>query len=114
MKLPAALVLATSLLFVSCTRGEHRQETITVTKTDRLCNHGDSCKYVVYTTDTTYENVDAPFEDKRDSSDIQGHLIAGHTYVVEVVGKRNPSWSGYPNILRILREGGTPVPVHYG
>lgn len=98
----------------ACTRSAHRHAVITVTKTDRVCEHSGSCRYVVFTTDTTYENVDAPFENKRESSDIQGHLLPGHTYEVEVVGRRNPSWSAYPNILRVLGERGTPVPIVYG
>lgn len=106
-------ILAASLALAGCEQ-THRVETVTVTNTDRVCDGGKhgTCKYLVYTTGTTYENVDAPFEGKQDSSDVQGHLLAGHTYQVDVVGWRNPNWSMYANILRIVRE--VPAPATNG
>lgn len=105
------VVFAFSLLTAAGCDRVRRLERITVTSTARVCEH--TCRYLVFTTGTTYQNVDSPFEGKTDSSDLQGHLVPGRTYRISAIGRRSPQWSQYPNILAILGEGGPPVPVRY-
>lgn len=82
--------------------------TITVTKTDRIVESSGSgkdltvtSKYLVYTTDETFENTDAIFFGKYNSSDFQGKLLPNKTYKVKVIGWRLPFFSTYRNIVKI-------------
>lgn len=82
--------------------------TIKVTKTDRIVESSGSgkdltvtSKYLVYTTDETFENTDAMFFGKYSSSDFQGKLLPNTTYKVKVVGWRLPFFSTYRNIVKI-------------
>jgi len=82
--------------------------TIKVTKTDRIVESTGSgqdakvtSKYLVYTTDETFENTDTWMYGKFNSSDFQGRLIPDKTYKVRVVGWRIPFFSTYRNIVKI-------------
>jgi hypothetical protein len=75
-------------------------ETI-VSRVDRECSGGTNgeCKYMVYTPDEVFRNVDCTICLKWNSSDVQNHLIAGHKYDLTVYGWRVPFMSWYRNIL---------------
>lgn len=73
-------------------------KTITVTGKESH-RHGDSNdKYLVYTTDTTYEITDSLLKWRWDSSDLYGKIEEGKTYRVETGGYRIPLFSMYENI----------------
>ncbi len=77
------------------------QAVVTVTKTERVCSGGEqvSCKYLVYTDRTTYENRDELWLGKVNSSDLYGRLKNGQSYRVKFTGWRFPLFSWYPNIV---------------
>jgi len=77
---------------------------ITVTKTDRIVeSNGENVhsKYIVYTETESFENTDSLAFGKFNSSDLQGQLLPGKTYVVKVYGWRIPFLSQYRNIVKI-------------
>ncbi|MGW4639598.1 hypothetical protein ACWEN6_13775 [Sphaerisporangium sp. NPDC004334] len=107
------LILIVILLFVGgvsaykTTTG--RTEQFTVQRTERVCDGGKhgSCRYLVWTDRGVYENTDELFRLKRNSSDIQGMLLPGHTYKADVQGWRNGFTSSYPNIISVVDMGGS-------
>lgn len=78
---------------------------ITVTGKERIVesngNKGTSSKYLVFTENETFENTDAIFLGKWNSSDIQGALRIDSTYQARVYGWRIPFLSTYRNIVKI-------------
>jgi len=83
--------------------GTKRTVTAEVTRTERVCTGGAqvSCRYLVFTDGTTYENTDSLFFLKFNSSDIYGHIKTGHTYRLTISGFRVPLASMYPNIVSL-------------
>lgn len=82
------------------------QEDVEITVLDKeriTVSSGDDVesKYLVFTEDETFENVDLLFKLKFNSSDLQGQLQVDSTYTVEVVGWRIPVLSMYRNIVYI-------------
>lgn len=78
--------------------------TITVTDKERIVeSNGESTssKYLIFTTEETFENTDLLFKAKFNSSDLQGKLMEDSTYTVEVIGWRVPFLSMYRNIVNI-------------
>jgi len=82
--------------------------TIKVTKTDRIVESSGSgkdltvtSKYLIYTTDETFQNTDSWVYGKFNSSDFQGKLLPNTTYKVKVLGWRIPFLSTYRNIVKI-------------
>lgn len=82
--------------------------TIKVTKTDRIVETSGSgedlsvsSKYLVYTTNETFQNTDSWLFGKFNSSDFQGKFLPNTTYKVKVVGWRLPFFSTYRNIVKI-------------
>lgn len=78
--------------------------TITVKEKERVCSgssNGTSCKYLIYTDQGVYENVDDFWQWKFNSSDIYSTLEEGYTYEATVNGFRIPFLSMYKNILEI-------------
>ena len=79
--------------------------TITVTNTERIvesdADNKTTSKYLVFTTNETFENTDALFLGKWNSSDVQGALKTDSTYSVHVIGWRLPFFSMYRNIVSI-------------
>lgn len=59
----------------------------------------ESSKYLVYGETEVFENTDSILEGKFSSSDIQGHLVIGECYQLEVYGWRVPFLSRYRNIV---------------
>lgn len=86
------------------TSGEEIQ--ITVTDKERITkSSGKSVesKYLIFTDEEVFENVDAMTFFKFNSSDIQGHLHQDSTYNVKVVGWRVPFLSMYRNIIKVQK-----------
>jgi len=78
--------------------------TITVTDKERIVETHDksiSSKYLIFSDNETFENVDCLVRWKFDSSDLQGKLKRGETYHLLVYGWRVPFLSWYRNIVRI-------------
>lgn len=81
-------------------------ETVEITVTDKeriTTGSGESMssKYLIFTEDEVFENEDALFLGKWNSSDVQGQLKIGETYTVRVIGWRLPFLSTYRNIVEI-------------
>lgn len=79
--------------------------TIKVTDKERIVTgSGESMesKYLVYTENETFENVDATNFLKFNSSDLQGKLKRDSVYKVMVYGYRIPFLSSYRNIVKIV------------
>jgi hypothetical protein len=74
--------------------------TITVTDKERTMSHQDS-KFLVYTKHEVFENTDALWKLKFNSSDVQGKLMVGETYNVRVTGLRIPFLSWHRNIVKV-------------
>lgn len=94
--------------------GRH-QVTCVVTDKDRAGARRDgdtSSHYRVYTQGgpgcATFSNEDAFFAFKFNSGDIQGQLVAGHTYRMTVAGWRNQFTSTFPNIMSVDGEVTAP------
>lgn len=77
---------------------------ITVTDKERIVEHSResvSSKYLVFTETETFENTDCLARFKFNSSDIQGKLKEGSSYVADVYGWRIPFLSSYRNIVSV-------------
>lgn len=74
--------------------------TITVTDKERIVT-GSGSKYLVFTENEVFENIDSIIYAKFNSSDLQGKLKRGQTYTVKVYGWRIPFLSSYRNIVSI-------------
>lgn len=75
---------------------------ITVTDKERITeSDGESVssKYLIFAEGEVFENEDALFLGKWNSSDVQGQLKIGETYTVKVIGWRLPFFSMYRNII---------------
>lgn len=83
--------------------------TVVVTDKERVINgSGESTdsKYLVFADDVNgksrvFQNTDALFRLKWNSSNIQGELKVGHTYKITVVGFRLSFMSMYENIIKV-------------
>lgn len=86
-----------------------KQETVTVTVTDKeriveSSGEGTSSRYLIFTetedgTVEVFENTDALWFGKFNSSDVQGQLRVDETYRLRVYGWRVPLLSMYRNII---------------
>ena len=77
---------------------------VTITEKERITVGSGkeiSHKYLVFTEDETFENVDSVLFGKFRSSDLQGKLKVGETYNLKVCGYRSGILSAYRNIIRI-------------
>lgn len=110
-KLIFGLVIAVFLggiVYTVAWYGTAEEITITVTDKERIVEASGSgedasvsSKYLVFTDKETFENTDAMFLGKFNSSDIQGRLRKDSTYTVVVYGWRWPMFSTYRNIVEI-------------
>lgn len=84
------------------------QRTVTFTVNHRERTGGDSGKYLIYTNEKgVFQDTDAIWYFKYNSSDVYNQLREGGEYECEVYGWRVPFFSWYPNIKSCvtLREG---------
>jgi hypothetical protein len=84
------------------------QRTVTFKVNHRERTGGDSGKYLIYTDEEgVFQDTDAIWYFKFDSSDVYNQLREGGEYECEVYGWRVPFFSWYPNIKSCvtLKEG---------
>lgn len=79
----------------------------TVTGKDRVVSKEDS-KWIVMTDMMSFENIDSIMHMKFNSTDIQGKLVEGQTYLIDYYGFRVPFLNMYPNIIEV-----SPAPESY-
>lgn len=107
-KIAIALVLtAVALTSTGCSQVNQREVTATVEDKERVCSgSGDSqsCKYLIFTDQGTFENTDSLLTGKFDSSDVYGRIKEGRTYTFKVAGYRQGFLSMYPNIIEVVSE----------
>lgn len=72
------------------------KERITVTEGETVTS-----KYLIFSDSEVFENEDSLIFGKFNSSDFQGKLHVGETYIVTVVGWRVPFLSMYRNIISV-------------
>lgn len=73
--------------------------------------HDDESKYLIFTKINNeeiqvFEITDSFIQGRWNSSDVYADIEVGKTYSFEVVGKRIPFFSMYPNIIRYKEEVG--------
>ena len=74
--------------------------TFTVTEKELMDRDGNGARYLVWSEDETFENVDSILKGKFNSSDLYGQLKVGNTYTCEVYGWRNSFFSYYRNLVK--------------
>lgn len=83
------------------------ENTYNITVTDKETKKdGDTSRYIVFSETSNgevkvFENTDAIFVGKFNSSDMQGRLKVGETYEVKTIGFRIPILSMYENIVEV-------------
>lgn len=112
MTFTVLMVIAVLMISVGCEVAFSFNDTeyiITVTDKERIyTGDGDesSSKYLVFGDDENgnslvFENTDCLVRNKWNSSNIQGQLKEGNTYMITVVGYRVPFFSMYQNIIKV-------------
>ena len=90
----------------------YRGSVIVLIKDKERINYEDAgetkSKYLVYSDDEVFENMDDWFYLKFNSSDIYGQLNMGDTYKIWVSGWRINIFSSYRNIIAIEKVVGSP------
>ena len=79
----------------------NRQERIIHIKQITSINTNKSHKYLIFTDEGVFENTDALFIGKFNSSDLQNQILNAKVCKVETLGYRIPFLSEYPNIVKI-------------
>lgn len=74
--------------------------TFTVKDKERVVDRdGEGSRYLIWSEDETFENVDSLIKGKFNSSDLYGRLEEGKTYDCKVYGWRNGFFSWYRNLI---------------
>lgn len=110
----SGLVVAVAIIFAGLAIGigifmsGYLQESniiFTVKDKERVVDRGgEGARYLVWSDDETFENVDSLIKGKFDSSDLYGKLEIGKTYSCKVYGWRNGFFSMYRNIIECKEE----------
>ncbi|MCR9040818.1 hypothetical protein QRX25_14855 [Bacillus sp. L381] len=85
----------------------HNENTYVIKVTDKETKtSGDSSKYLIFGDDDkgnakVFENTDAIFARKFNSSDLYAEIEIGKTYEFKTIGFRIPFMSSYENIMTI-------------
>lgn len=100
----ALIVFGSVVVVTALDRAENEKETnyetITVKDKERIMDRdGLGSRYLVWSEDETFENVDSMLFGKFNSSDLQGKLEIGKTYKCEVLGWRVQILSMYRNLI---------------
>jgi hypothetical protein len=99
----ALLVVILTIFFWWLSFGTEHTETIKVADKERIAE-GEGGKWVIYgADDQTYENTDAWYHGKSDSTNLQRKIKVGQTYKCKVNGVRFTVLSWYKNILSCER-----------
>lgn len=78
---------------------------LTVKDKERVVDRdGKGSRYLVWSEDETFENVDSLIKGKFNSSDLYGKLQEGKTYNCRVYGWRNSLLSMYRNIIECKED----------
>lgn len=94
-----AIAATLTIFFFWLSFGTEQRIAITVDGKERIAEDNDG-KWVVYAkSGETFENTDAWFHGKSDSTNLQRKLVVGKTYRCLVNGKRFTVLSWYRNIL---------------
>jgi len=107
----AAMVIAALLLAISIgvkAYASPRTTVTTVTHKERVCSFsskGGSCKYLVYTEETTFRVQDSILAWRWNSSDFYGKIKVCHRYRLTYYGIRFGLGSHYPNLTGAKDEG---------
>lgn len=99
------IVIVAVVLASFATSFNDTEYVVTVTEKERVVS-AESSKYLIFTEDeqgnvVVFENSDNIFRGKFDSSNMQGEIKEGETYVFTVVGYRVPFLSMYQNIIEV-------------
>lgn len=80
---------------------------VTATVSDKgTKRHDDNERYLIYTTEGTFEITDSLFAGRFDSSDLYGKIEVGKTYQMYIAGERHPFLTMYPNLYEIKEVEG--------
>ena len=96
--------------FTSYEYGTEHHETFTVTRLDDQSSGSSGHKYLVFGrlpdgTAKVYEDTDAIFHGKMNSSDLFAQLQVGRTYDCDLYGVRSHLFSGYQDLLSCTQVG---------
>lgn len=93
------ITLGPSIFYQHFTRDTLTAE---VTDTERSCHGSEGeCTWLVLTDETSFENKDAFWHLKFNSTDLQGKMKIGHKYTFDYYGWRIPIFSMYPNLVSV-------------
>lgn len=98
-----ALGIAGSVYIHTSSQAEVRG--VVVTDKERVTTSDSDGKYLIFTDEETFENVDSMLAMKFNSSDVYGRIKRGQTCDFRVVGYRMPFFSAYRNILEAKCTG---------
>lgn len=106
----AAIVFAGLAIGVAIFASGFLQESevvMTIKSKERVVDRdGGGSRYLIWSDDETFENVDSLIKGKFNSSDLYGKLEEGKTYRCKVYGWRNGFFSWYRNIIECREEYG--------
>lgn len=81
---------------------DRQDTTVTVTGKERVCDSsgdsGTTCRYLIFTDETTFAVEDSIVIGRFDSSDFYGQIRVCHRYDITYYGWRQGFFSLYPNI----------------
>lgn len=98
--LAGIVVVVLGLIFWHMEYGTQHDVTFTIKSLDDQASGSKGHKYLIFTTDGhVYENTDAWFHGKTDSSNLWAGFSVGQTWTCPVYGYRNTLFSSYPDIL---------------
>lgn len=88
------------LIFISYwyAHGTIQTNEFIVTAKERVVDSENS-KYLIFTSDLTFENTDSFWHLKFNSSDIYGNMLLGECYKITYYGFRHHFMTIYPNII---------------
>lgn len=109
-----AIILAACIIGGCSLYGQYLEETevtLTVKDKERIVDRdGSGSRYLIWTDDETFENIDVMMKGKFNSSDLYGQLERGKTYTCRVHGWRNGFFSMYRNLISCKEvEDGTTL-----
>ena len=99
-KVLAAIVVIALAFGVTIYKNTATHDTVvaTVTEKERV-NDKDSSKYLIFTDKEVFENTDAFWQFKFNSSDVYSKIKVGDTCTFHVIGWRLQFFSAYRNII---------------
>lgn len=102
-------VLAIAIIVAACIIGicvlaapyyNESEVTFVINEKERVVDRdGSGARYLIWSDDETFENVDSLIKGKFNSSDLYGQLTVGKKYSCKVYGWRNGFLSMYRNLI---------------